>query len=259
MKKRLLYCLLLLAISLSLLPTAAYAKKYKKQWVESKGSFRYYDKKGKKVKGLTKIGKKKYYFDSEGKQLVGWQKIGKNYYFFRRSKGKKGYMLKSQTVNHVALKKNGKAVKTSNSNRLYALAQAQKIVEAASQQTDKKSVKLKKSWNYFQKNYRYRGELKFRNSTNWDVLYARNVFMTGKGNCYGLGAAWAYIASACGYEKSYAVSSGGHGWCEVNGRVFDPSWAKTDTRYSYYNMDMSMSGRNRIPNYKKAGIYKKKI
>ncbi|MBQ6361475.1 MAG: hypothetical protein IJJ25_10085 [Lachnospiraceae bacterium] len=259
MKKQQLFILMVLAVCLVSAPVSANAKKYKKQWVESKGNYRYYDENGKKVKGLKKIGKKYYCFDSKGRQHLGWQKIGKNYYFFKRTGGKKGYMVKSKTVNHIKLKKSGKAVKSSAENRLYALAEAQRIVEAATVPADKKEVKLKKTWNYFQKNYLYRGELKFRNGANWDVSYARSVFLTKKGNCYGLGAAWAYLAGACGYAESYAVSSGGHGWCEINGRVYDPSWARVDKRYSYYNMDMNMSGRNKIPNYKKAGTYKKKV
>ena len=259
MKKRIAFMMLALTFCTMLLPVTARAAKYTEQWVESNGNFRYYDEDGQKVTGLKKIGKYYYYFDAAGKQHFGWQKIGQNYYFFRRAKGKRGYMLRSQTVNHVSLRKNGKANTSGNADRLYALTEAQRIVEASTRPADRPSVKLEKSWDYFQKKYLYRGELKFRSGTNWDVSYARSVFLTGKGNCYGLGAAWAYVGSACGYAESYAVSSGGHGWCEINGRVFDPSWARTDKRYSYYNMDMSMSGKNRIPNYKKAGIYKKKI
>lgn len=260
MKKRLMYCLLVLSFCVFMLPNAVQAKKHKDDWVRSKGSYRYYDQKGKIAKGLKKIGEKYYFFDGSGRQRFGWQKIGSNYYFFNRKKAKNGYMFTSQVVNHITLAKDGKAVNVSaNAYRLYALTEAQKLVEAASKPASKKEVKLKKSWDYFQKNYRYRGELAFRGGSAWDVAYARSVFLTKSGNCYALGATWAYIASACGFEESYAVSSGGHGWAEINGKVFDPSWAKTDRRYSYYNMDMSMSGKNRIPNYKKAGIYKKKV
>ena len=48
-----------------------------------------------------------------------------------------------------------------------------------------------------------------------------------RGDCFGFGCAVAYLADAVGYT-SYAVSSGGHGWAEVNGRVYDANWAKGD-------------------------------
>lgn len=250
--------ILLLVICMT--PGSVMAAKYREQWVLKKGFYRYYNAKGKAVTGVYKIKKKTYYFDEKGRQLTGWQKANNNYFYFANKNGKKGYLIKSRTVNGIKLKKNGRAVKTSgNADRLYALTEAARIVRAVSRPSDEKSVKLKKTWDYFQKNYLYRGELTFRNGSDWEADYARNVFLTKRGNCYGLGAAWAFLASACGYSKSYAVSSGGHGWAEINGRVFDPSWARTDLKNNYYNMDMDLSGRNGRPNYKKYRYYIEKV
>ena len=86
MKKRLMYCLLVLSFCVFMLPNAVQAKKHKDDWVRSKGSYRYYDQKGKIAKGLKKIGEKYYFFDGSGRQRFGWQKIGSNYYFFNRKK-----------------------------------------------------------------------------------------------------------------------------------------------------------------------------
>ena len=259
MKKRLSVIVLILLAALFCLPASAQAaKKYK--WTVGKKHVSYYDTNGQKLTGLKKIGKRKYLFNAKGYQLFGWQKIEGSYYYFRKVNGKGGYMFTNTEMNGITLSKSGKAVETSsNAHKLYALAEAQRIVTKAAYSVDSKAVKLLKTWNYFQKNYVYRGEQSFRNGANWESDYAWSVFLTGKGNCYALGATFAFLANACGYSESYAVSSGGHGWCEVSGRVFDPSWAKTDLKNNYYNMDMDLSGVNGRPNYKRARVYVRKI
>ena len=79
-----------------------------------------------------------------------------------------------------------------------------------------------------------------------------------KADCFGFGAAFAYLANAVGY-KAYAVSSGGHGWAEVNGRVYDPDWAKVTGQISLYcGMNYNTRGAN-IPLYQPNRVYVKKI
>lgn len=60
---------------------------------------------------------------------------------------------------------------------------------------------------------------------DWYIVYCDDIFVYGKGDCYSYGAAFAYMAKGIGYEESYACTSGGHGWAEVDGLVYDPEWA----------------------------------
>ena len=71
---------------------------------------------------------------------------------------------------------------------------------------------------------------------DWPVVYANDLFVYGKGDCYSYGAAYAYMARAIGYEEAYAVNSGGHGWAEVENRTYDPEWSMHSNNYSYYAM-----------------------
>ena len=240
--------------------TAQDAGKKAAHWrVTKKQRWYYIQDSGKRATGLVRIGKRKYYFDAKGIQNNGWQKIGKNYYYFRLKNGAKGYMESGKTINGIRLKKSGKAELTSYAKyKLRALTQAQQLVRRAAAPGAKRMDKLKASFQYLIKNYRYRGALKFYHTKNWDVDYALQIFEQGHGNCYAFGAAMAYIGNACGYPCA-AVSSGGHGWAEINGYVSDPTWHITDTSHSYFLVKYSQSGVDGRPNYRKGRLYVHKI
>ena len=232
------------------------------KWVTKKG-YCYYKVDGKKAKGLVEINGKKYLFDKKGRQKVGWQKINKSYYYFKIKNGKKGYMVKNKTVNGFRLKKNGKA-KVSNSLRMNCLWTATQFVERATRPAYSKAVKLRAVWNYFQANIGYGGDPSFSLNGDWGAYYANKCFANGRASCEGLGCAWAFLANACGAKNCYCVCSGtngsnGHGWSEVGGAVYDPSWDRVDRRFSYFAMSMSMSGHNGIPPYASSGVFRSKI
>lgn len=229
------------------------------KWKVSKQKVYYY-KSGKKLKGLQKIGNKTYYFDRNGVQRTGWQKIKESYYFFKIANKEKGYMMRDKKVDGVTLKSSGKAKITKDSkSRLNVLIKANKIVEKATKPTMSKSKKLRKCFDYSIKKFKYRGSPKFRKTKNWDRDYALDMFDDKHGSCYAYGAAFAYLANAVGYDKVYAVSSGGHGWAEVDGKIYDPSWHLTDKKHSYYAVDPGLSGKGGRPNYKRARNYVKKL
>ena len=234
----------------------------KGSWKQKKGKYYYYGADKKKYVGIREIGGKKYYFDKKGVQRCGWQKIGNDYYFFRIKNGKGAYMISSETVNQIKLKKNGRAkITKKNRNRLNVLVAAQSFVQAACKKdlSAKKFDKLKMCWDYFQKTYRYVEGPDYTYNSEWPVKNANYMFTYTSGDCMHQGAAFAFIANACGYTNACSVSSGGHGWAEVNGRVFDPSWAKADTRHNYFNMKMSLSGVDGRPAYRPNRKYVYKI
>lgn len=237
---------------------ASAAPKYKNQWVKykSSGRYYYYDAKGRKLKGLKKISGKYYYFDKKYAQRTGWQKIGNNYYFFRISNGKGGYMMKSTTVDGITLYSSGKAKKTTDSlDKLGILIKANQIAGNITNENMTKTQKLRKCFDYVKKAYGYATRRKFSPVKNWERAYAKDMFYYGKGNCFSYAAAFAYLANAVGYTKIYVVSSGGHGWAEIDGKVYDPDWALVSKADSYFAMSYSLSGVNGRPNYKRNRYY----
>jgi len=226
------------------------------EWKESDGRMYCYGANGKPYKGLTNIKGKKYFFTKNGVQRTGWVKIkGASYYFCQKS-GPGGFMAKKKTINHIRLGKNGKAL--SGGKRLKVLLKASNIVWKNTRPAWPKEQKLKKIWRYFLDNYQYLGSLNFEGGKNWEVRYADRVFTTKKGNCFAQGAAFAFLARACGY-KAAAVSSGGHGWARVGGKVCDPTWEKVDRAHSYFMLDMSLSGVDGRPRYRGSEAYVKNI
>ena len=44
------------------------------------------------------------------------------------------------------------------------------------------------------------------------------------------------MAKAIGCSDCYACNSGGHGWAEVEGLIYDAEWSMHSKKYSYYAM-----------------------
>ncbi|MCD8021968.1 MAG: hypothetical protein LUF30_03000 [Lachnospiraceae bacterium] len=229
-------------------------------WLLKNQKVYYINSKGKRVFGLVEIGNHTYYFDEKGVQRTGWQKIDGYYYYFKIGNGKSGYMLTSTTVNGITIKKSGKADTSGvNETKLQIMVQANQIMQSVTKPTMTKAEKLKLCYEYLVENVQYRGSPTFKNTTYWAWDYAASVFSTKKADCYGYGAAFAFLANAVGYPNCYAVSSGGHGWAEVKGLVYDVSWELVDTSHSYYAVSYSLSGIDGRPNYKAARNYTMQI
>ena len=195
-------------------------------WKTIKGRHYYYNARGKKVKGKVKIGSRYYFFDKNGLQRYGWKKIKNNYYFFRISTGTTGaYMLTSTTINGIALDASGRA-----------------------------------SFDYVKKQYTYYCWREFRNTQDWEKDFAEDMFFRGgRGDCVSYAAAFAYLANAVGMKKVYVICSGGHGWAEIGGKVYDPDWALVSSVDSYFAMSYDLSGVNGRPMYRGNRLYVKKI
>lgn len=229
------------------------------KWKIRKQRFFYYEN-GKKTTGLKEINHKYYYFAPNGIQKTGWQHLQGDYYFFRTMNGAKGWMVKDKTVNGIPLDETGKAMQTpENEAKLNALIQANQIVEKAARPEMEKSEKLKKCFDYLLDKFQYRGSPEFEYSQQWESDYAIDLFEEGHGNCYAFGAAFAFLANAVGYKNCYAVSSGGHGWAEAAGKIYDPTWSLIDQEHSYFAVDFNLSGKDGRPNYKNARKYIAKI
>lgn len=96
--------------------------------------------------------------------------------------------------------------------------------------------KLYASFHYLKDNYLEGVRRDTYTGPDWPVVYAKDLLIDGKGDCYSYGAGFAYMAKAIGYEEVYACNSGGHGWTEIDGKLYDPEWATHSDKYSYYGM-----------------------
>lgn len=144
---------------------------------------------------------------------------------------------------------NGRAYKVSTTKDR-TLFRALKIVTKVTNSSMTKSQKLKACWDHLRTAY---GECNPRNpeyyGTDWPEVYANDIFVDGTGNCFSYAAAFAYLAKAVGYSDCYACNSGGHGWSEVEGLVYDAEWSMHNFNYSYYAL--SYDTRTDVP-YKAA-------
>ena len=190
------------------------------------------------------------------------KKIKNNYYFFRISTGTTGaYMLTSTTINGIALDASGRASKSgSNLRKLKLMTEANNIVEKISRPGMNKMQRLRASFDYVKKQYTYYCWREFRNTQDWEKDFAEDMFFRGgRGDCVSYAAAFAYLANAVGMKKVYVICSGGHGWAEIGGKVYDPDWALVSSVDSYFAMSYDLSGVNGRPMYRGNRLYVKKI
>ena len=235
----------MLVLLIAALPLTAHAKSSKKKnkWVKKNGYYYYYNSKGKKSKGITKIGKKKYYFDSKGRQRTGWRKVDSTYYFFRIKSKKSGYMVKSSRVNGIWLGKKGRAQLTSERARRKAelMVNYQNWVDQITSPKMTKGQKLLTCFDYLRTGFTYRVVFEELNGygTEWDIGGAEYIYLNGQYfECWSIACAFGYMANALGYDKIWICAhecSGGHGWVEIDGRIYDPSLARGDlSSYRYF-------------------------
>lgn len=222
------------------------------KWKWKKKRVFYLDADGKKVTGLATIKKKTYFFDKKGVQRTGWWKIKDNYYFFRLKNEAKGHMVKDKTVNLIKLRKSGKArVKAKwKQKKVWTMWKCSKILAKITNAAMTVDQKLRAAYDYERKAFWILGSHTFYNLKHFDVYYAYDMMTKGHAACYGWGALFAYLANAAGAKKCAAVSSGGHGWAEVNGLVSDPNWEFANKSNSYFQFPYSLSGVNGRPPYK---------
>ena len=99
-----------------------------------------------------------------------------------------------------------------------------------------KEEKLRSAFHYLQDNYLEGVRRSTYHEADWPIVYANDLFVYGKGDCFSYGAAFAYMAKAIGCSDCYACNSGGHGWAEVEGLIYDAEWSMHSKKYSYYAM-----------------------
>ena len=130
-------------------------------------------------------------------------------------------------------KKENPAPKT-DAEKVYAAAK--EAVAKCTNEGMTKEQKLRAAFDYLKNNYMEGIRRSDYREMDWPVVYGTDMLINGKGDCFSYGASFAYMAKAIGCSDCYACNSGGHGWAEVEGKIYDPEWSKHSTNYSYFGM-----------------------
>ena len=130
----------------------------------------------------------------------------------------------------------GRATKVST-EKDRTMFRALRLMNRLTSATDTKAQKLRKCFNYLQtETYEYNPRVPHYRGMDWPIIYANDIFTTGGGNCLSYAAAFAFMAKAIGYDDVYACHSGGHGWTEIGGLIYDSEWQRSHHTYSYYGL-----------------------
>lgn len=219
----------------------------------------------KKVRhGIVKSGKHYYLYTPSGKLVKKTKRVnGVNYFI---SSGKKHYV-RARVYKKKYYYANGRQMTSADKLDFQTIIRAEKIVKRITKKSWGKMRKLKKCFRWVMAfPYKTRRVFKFKQK-NWPAVYANDHFVRKGGECHADGAAFAYLAAACGYTKVYACcdsrinGENNHGFAEVNGRAFDPLFAQAksfsrnwNARYGVY--ELSPAAKIKIP-YGKASHNKK--
>ncbi|MBE6824492.1 MAG: hypothetical protein E7513_04000 [Ruminococcaceae bacterium] len=188
--------------------------------------------------GYVEIDGNTYYYNEYGviqkNGIVGNSKDG---YRYADKNGKIDYTVR-KAVEQNGVQWNvldGKAykVKTEADKTLYrALKEVDKALKGKKGLT--KEQKLRQCYLYVMNAYTEKNpRIPHYTGTDWPIIYANDMFVRGVGNCCSYAACFAYMAKAIGYENVYACNSGGHGWAEINGLIYDPEWSRHHD-FDYY-------------------------
>ncbi|MBR1483532.1 MAG: hypothetical protein IJ598_11275 [Ruminococcus sp.] len=217
---------------------------------------------GKIRQGYVKIGSDTYYFNSKGEMLKdclvgstaeGFRYADKNgkidfnftgvtknaYGYWYVEKGKLDFSIRT-AVSYGGSDWNildAKAVKvTSEYDR--TLHRALKLIDKVCDRGMSKGDKLWKMFRYIQNAYVEKNpRIPHYHGDGWELIYANDMLVNGVGNCMSYGAEFAFIAKGLGYNNVYACNSGGHGWCEIEGKVYDPEWGRHFFDHTYFGID----------------------
>lgn len=237
---------------------------HQEEWFEKNGHYYYFDEYGVKAVGRKTINGDAYYFDSKGHQVVGWVKIKDDYYYYHIGRKKNGYLETDTKVNGITIKKNGKAKLTSSTrDKVKYLTNANELCADYVNLGMSRKEALQKMYTLMATGeiISYYNYGPFKYSKNWDQYYVEYYFTRGIGDCYTTGCAFAYIATALGYDEVYAESSGGHGWCRIGEKYYDPNWGSWGTENIMDGFDVKAEDcekKGRV-NWKRNCKYSKKI
>ncbi len=123
--------------------------------------------------------------------------------------------------------------------------QVEKIINKKVKQTDPAKKKLKKLFNFVEKNYNYKRTMEFTTYSGWEQDYALEMYSEKVGSCYHFAAAYAFLAKkATGYNVHIGVGETNgfskilqkHAWIEIN---INSKWYICDPNMDKYAANSS--------------------
>ena len=214
---------------------------------------------GKLASGKITVNGNQLNFEN-GRVRMGYQKIGgKTYYYGSNGLIQKNGIVGSASDGYCYADKNGVIdfgycngvtdggsdwnviegrAKRVSSDSDRTLFRALKLVNQITDSSMSREQKLKACFNHLKKGGYTEKNPRIPHYTgmDWPIIYANDIFVNKTGNCISFAAAFCYMAKGIGYTEVYGCHSGGHGWAEVNGLVYDPEWSMHRFSYSYYGM-----------------------
>ena len=190
-------------------------------------------------RGFVNVNGKSYYYDAQGvlqkNGIVGSDADG---YYFADAEGviDTGYCdgVSADGTDWNVIE--GKAAKVSGDSDAM-LHHALQAVAKCTNSGMTRDEKLKSAFDYIKTAYLegVRHDPPYQ-ELDWPIVYAEDIFVYGKGDCFSYGAAYAYMAKGIGCENVYACNSGGHGWAEVDGKFYDPEWDMHHNEYNHFGV-----------------------
>ena len=228
---------------------------WKPHWIQEGDYYTYLMPNGKIAHGLTTIKGKTYLFDAEGRQKTGWQRVKGEYRFFNPANKTDGYQLQDCIVNGISVNENGVATPSGAGwEELDIMIKAQKLVEWLTVPTQSRYDKLVRGFYYLKDDCYESLTRNFYYYDGWHRAMALDVYDRQTGSCFSYGAAFAYYANALGYGSCNIISSGGHGWAEVDGLVYDAEWSRHCGR-DLIGISYDESGYGGTPAYASSRYY----
>lgn len=190
----------------------------------------------------------KYYYDKNGKKVTGVKKIGKYTYVFAKNgklvTNKKYYKYNAKTYYKIA--KNGRAKKLSAVETLAAI------------RYQRCGNNLKKAFNW-SSSLRYVAN--YRVARKNAIYYAQYGFQRGCGDCYVQAATFYQMAKVAGYNAKYVsgyVAKGKgkapHAWVEIKIRnrtyVYDPNFQSEYGKKGYTGYQIRYGQKGTLKYYK---------
>ncbi len=133
----------------------------------------------------------------------------------------------------------GKALESLSPRGIAAFQKARAIVQSVSGPADSKADKLYKCYLWIKRcpyiQFRTTLDAIKADPVDWDSTFANDIFDKGSGCCASLACAFAYMAKACGYEKVTICSDSEHAWVDIEGRLYDPLFARDRNFSLNYN------------------------
>lgn len=217
-----------------------FVKGYLRQgYVTISGKTYYYNASGTLMKdGIVGSEKDGYaYADRNGvvdTHFTGIAKSGSTYWYLKNGK--------VDTSARIAVSYDGSQWNVLNGKARKVVTEEDKVLYRALNLVNKitnssmtKEQKLRAMWNYIRDAYVEKNpRIPHYHGMDWPIIYANDMLINGVGNCMSYGAEFCYIAKAIGYDECYACHSGGHGWAEIDGLIYDVEWSRHVFTYNYY-------------------------